>query len=240
MVTETLAFVAGATGYTGRAVVSQLCHRGAQVYAHIRPDSPQREHWTQTFTQLGAHVDVTPWQREALTATLVRCKINQVFVLIGTTKARAQAAARAGQAPADYDRVDVGLSLLLIAAAVAANTQPRVVYLSATGVRDRGGNAYMQARARVEAALRTSGLPFTIARPSFITGPDRDESRPLERIGAVVSDAVLAGIGLVGGRRLRDRYRSTTNAALATALIDLAADPEAAGRTVESEDLRPR
>ena len=44
----------------------------------------------------------------------------------------------------------------------------------------------------VERAVAGSGLPYAIARPSFITGPDRDEFRPGERIGAMVSDAALA------------------------------------------------
>jgi hypothetical protein len=77
-----------------------------------------------------------------------------------------------------------------------------------------------------------------IARPSFITGPDRDESRPAERLGAAVVDALAAPARLFGGRRLADRYRSTTAAELAAALVRLAADPAAAGRVLEGDALR--
>ena len=158
-----------------------------------------------------------------------------------TTRAGGGAAARPGAAPADYERVDVGLTLMLLAAAQAAGNRPRFVYLSATGVRGPAdGNAYMRARGRVEAAVRSSGLPFTIARPSFITGGDRDESRPMERVGAAVTDATLGLVGLLGGSRVRDRYRSTTNTALAAALVRSAADPRALDRVLDSEDLRDR
>lgn len=67
-------------------------------------------------------------------------------------------------APADYERVDVGLTLMLLEAALAAGNRPRFVYLSAAGVRGlHDGNAYIRARRRVEAAVQASGLPFTIA-----------------------------------------------------------------------------
>jgi hypothetical protein len=97
------------------------------------------------------------------------------------------------------------------------------VYLSAAGVRGDSGNASMRAR----------GLP--IARPSFITGPDRDESRPLERVSAAVNDVMLATLSSPGASRLRDRYRSTDNTILAAALVRLAPD-----HVCESEDLRDR
>lgn len=172
---------------------------------------------------------------------LRRSGATQVYALLGTTKARARAAERSAAAPADYEQVDVGLTLLLLAAAQAAGKRPRFVYLSATGVRGpEDGNAYMRARGQVEAAVRASDLPYTIARPSFITGADRDESRPIERIGAAVADATLTLVGLLGGSRMRDRYRSTTNTVLAAALVKLAADPDAQGRVIDSEGLRDR
>ena len=121
---------------------------------------------------------------------------------------------------------------------MAAGSQPRFVYLSSAGVRDDSTNPYFGSRARVERALRDSGLPYTIARPSFITGPDRDQSRPAERIGAAVADGLLVAVSLFGGGKIRARYRSTTNTALAEALVAIAADPDMANRIVESEDLR--
>jgi nucleoside-diphosphate-sugar epimerase len=236
-----IAWVAGATGYTGRALVAALRAQHITTHAHVRPDSPELERWRTQFTALGAVVETTPWELAPLTAALRGCAATQVYALLGTTKARARAAERAGAAPADYERVDVGLTLLLLEAAQAADHRPRFVYLSATGVRGpEDGNAYMRARGRVELAVRNSGLPYTIARPSFISGAGRDESRPLERIGAAVTDATLGLVGLLGGSRMRDRYRSTSNTALAAALVRLAADSHAENKVIDSEGLRDR
>ena len=172
-----------------------------------------------------------------MAATLEALRPSHVFALLGTTRARAREEARATGRETSYETVDYGLTMLLYTAIGAA--RPRFVYLSSAGVPDREpGNAYLRARYRVERALREGDLPFTIARPSIITGPDRDDPRPAERAGAVVIDGALAVVGALGGRRLRARYRSTTNTQLAAALIRVALDPACEGVTVESEDLR--
>ncbi len=172
----------------------------------------------------------------ALAEALQTCAPDVVFSLLGTTQARAREAARTGQ-KADYEAVDVGLSLMLLEAAATLPKRPRFVYLSSIGAGPGARGAYLQARARVEAAVQTSHVPWTIARPSFITGPDRDERRPMERVGATVSDAVLGLFGALGARKLAARWASTTNTALAAALVDAALDPAAAGRILESEEL---
>jgi uncharacterized protein YbjT (DUF2867 family) len=109
---------------------------------------------------------------------------------------------------------------------------------STTEVGAADGNAYMRAHGKVEATARARGLSDTIARPSFITGADHDASRPLQRVGAVVTEPALVLVGLVGGSR--DRCRSTTNTVLAAALVDLTADPDAQDRASDSEGLRDR
>ncbi|OGP58177.1 MAG: epimerase [Deltaproteobacteria bacterium RBG_13_61_14] len=235
------AFVAGATGFTGREVVRLLAARGILTYAHVRPDSPRREEWQQRLQRLGAQVDCTPWEEGAMAATLARLRPAYVFALLGTTRRLMKQVARTGQDPQSqsYQNVDYGLTALLLRAAMAAGSRPRFIYLSAAGVNERARSPYYQARARAEAELKASALPFLIARPSLISGPGRDEPRPGERIGAAVVDGLLRVAGLFGGWRLQARYASTTNTALAEALVRLALDPAAANRTFESESLRP-
>jgi nucleoside-diphosphate-sugar epimerase len=233
----TRAFVAGATGYTGREVVRALRARGADTLAHVRPDSARLAEWRARFGALGAEVDTTPWEAGPMAATLRRFRPDAVFALLGTTRARARRASGHG-GDQGYEAVDFGLTMLLYRAAEASEARPRFVYLSAAGVGEGGGNSYLRARARVERALREGSLPYTVARPSFITGPDRDEFRLGERLAARMTDGLLAVVGLMGGRRLRERYRSTSNVILADALVRLAVDPAAVGRVVESEGLR--
>lgn len=231
----TTAFVAGATGYTGRAVVAELRRRGGRAVAHVRPGSSSLAEAGPHFEALGAEVDSTPWEPEAMAGTLRRLRPDAVFALLGTTRKRARAEGM--EAAEGYERVDYGLTALLIEAAAAAGARPRFVYLSSLGADRPGSNAYLEARARAEAKLRDSGLPWTIARPSFVTGPDREESRPMERLGAGATDALLAVAGLLGARRLRDRYRSRTAAELARSLVELALDPAARDRVYESQEL---
>ena len=233
---DVVAFVAGATGYTGREVVRELTRRGARTLAHVRPDASRRDDWRDRFAALGAEVDTTPWEEPLLAATLSRLRPTHVFALLGTTRARAAAERRT--AAEGYVRVDYGLSAMLLRAAIAAGSRPRFVYLSAAGVRAGRSNPYLAVRWRLEEELRASGLPYVIARPSFITGADRDEPRPGERAAAAAVDALAGVVRLVGARRIADRYRSTTNVALARALVRLALDPGATAAVVESEALR--
>jgi len=228
-----VAFVAGATGYTGREVVRTLVRRGIETVAHVRPDSPQLGLWRERFAVMGTQTDATPWNADALAVTCARWRPDLVFALIGTTRRRM---ARSGGRDS-YSSVDYGLTVTLLEAAVRAVPGARFVYLSAVGVRERQTRGYLGARSRAEAAIRASGLDFTIARPSFITGRDRDEDRPMERFGAATTDVALAVAARLGARRLADRYRSTTNVALADALVRRALDPAAANRTLEGTDL---
>jgi uncharacterized protein YbjT (DUF2867 family) len=235
-VEQIIAFVAGATGYTGRAVVRALARQGARVVAHVRPDSPRMDAWRDRFGSLGAEVDDTAWDADAMTRTLQGLAPTHVFALLGTTRARAK---HEGMGATEaYEKIDYGLTALLVDAAAQCSVLPRFVYLSAAGVAQSSSNPYVRARWRAEQHLRESGLPWTIARPSFITGEDRDERRPLERLGATISDRMLSVAGALGARKLRDRYRSTDNTTLAEGLVRIALDPARESRIVYSEDLR--
>lgn len=230
-------FVAGATGYTGRSVVRESVARGLETVAHVRPDSASLDRWRQQFENcLGARVDTTAWAAQDMRATLERLQPSVVYSLLGTTKARG----RQGSGSAvtdDYESVDYGLSIMLLEAAVACGSRPRFVYLSAMGADGRPINAYMDVRKRVEAKVIESGLPYLIARPGFITGDDRDENRVAERVAARISDSLLAGLGVLGAKRLRARYTSLTGEQLGAALVELAGRPDEA-IIAENEALR--
>ena len=233
------AFVAGATGYTGREVVRLAVEAGIEVVAHVRPNSSRLEEWRKRFEAMGATVDSSAWSDEAMGAALLAQKPSMVFALLGTTRARAKEENAAGGS-SNYDTIDYGLTAMLMKAAAALEDKPRFVYLSSAGVPERepAAGSYMHARWRVERELQAGEMPYTIARPSFITGPDRDDARLGERWGAAVADGALSVVGALGGRKWRDRYSSTTNGILAGALVRLAQSDAAANRIVESEGLR--
>jgi uncharacterized protein YbjT (DUF2867 family) len=229
-------FVAGATGYTGRSVVRESVARGLDTVAHVRPDSASLERWRQRFESIGARVDTTAWALPDIRATLERLQPSVVYSLLGTTKARGRKGSGSAVSD-DYEAVDYGLSIMLLEAAVACGSRPRFVYLSAMGADGRPANSYMEVRKRVEAQVRASGLPYLIARPGFITGDDRDETRVAERVAARISDSLLAGLGVLGAKRLRARYTSLTGEQLGAALVELASKPEETA-VVENEALR--
>lgn len=231
------AFVAGATGYTGREVVRQLCERGAAVAAHVRPGSPSTEKWATRFREWGAEVVEAAWEPEALREALSARRPELVFSCIGVTRASARRD-RVGDGADIYEAVDVRLNAMLVAAVVAAGLTPRFVYLSSVGASESARSKYLASRARAEQAVSASGLPFTIARPSFISGPGRDDGRPLERAAAGVGNGLLAVAGALGARRLRDRYRSIDNVQLAHALIAAALDPACSGQVLDGQRLQ--
>jgi uncharacterized protein YbjT (DUF2867 family) len=235
------ALVLGATGYTGQEVVRELRRRQVATVAHVRPDSARLAAWRDRFTALGATVDTTPWEEAALAAMIAQEKPTVVFALLGTTRKRKKMLAAGGGDPqtATYEAVDYGLTALAIRAAAQVDPAPRFVYLSAVGVSPTAKGEYYQVRARAEADLLASGLPHIIARPSFITGPDREDDRPAERFGAAAIDGALAVIGALGAAKLRDRFSSLTGGELGRALVELALDPGASG-VFETPALRQR
>ncbi|HTR51057.1 MAG TPA: NAD(P)H-binding protein [Kofleriaceae bacterium] len=232
-------FVFGATGFVGREVVRQLCVRGTRTIAHVRPDSKQLENWRARFSEMGATIDVTPWEVDALAARMRELRPTQIYILIGTTRGKAKADGVDGNI---YERVDLGLTTMVVDAVkqAALVPAPRIVYLSSVGADAGARSAYLRARGRAEEAVKGSGAPWVIARPSIITG-DRDDSRIGERTAAVVGDGLLAvarGLfGPWGGKKLRDRYRSTTPDVLASALIRIGEEPEV-GIVVDGAGLR--
>lgn len=229
-------FVAGATGYTGRAVVRRAVREGCRTVAHVRPGSSSLDRLCAEFTDGGVQVEVTPWEPDAMRRSLEKIRPTVIFSLLGTTAKRAK---REGmEATQGYERIDYGLSVMLMDAAVATESTARFVYLSAIGVSQNSRNPYMAVRWRAEQHLRGTGLPFTIVRPSFISGSDREESRPMERLGATVVDGLLSVVGALGAHELRDRYASLDADALARGMLRAALDPAFENAVAHAEDLR--
>lgn len=230
------AFVLGATGFVGREVVRQLCVRGVKPFAHVRPDSAKLAEWQATFGELGATVDTTPWDAAQLAArfrALFTGGASQLYICIGTTRGKAKVDAIEGNI---YEKVDLGLTQIAVDAAQASETRPRLVYLSSVGAKATASSAYLAARGKAEDVVMASGLPWVIARPSIITG-ERDESRIGEATAAIVGDGLLAVAGVFGGKKLRERFRSTTGDILASALIRLGEAPES-DKIVDGSELR--
>jgi len=229
---EPRAFVAGATGYVGLALVAQLVVRGSQTRAHVRPDSPRGAEHVSRFDAAAAEVSRAPWEPEALALDLASFAPTHVFCLVGTTWARAR---REGTS---YESVDLALTRMLIGACTELATPPRFVYVSSIGTSARRSTRYHRVRWECEEAVRASGLPFTIARPSLITGPDREENRRHERVLAALLKPPLGALRFLSGGTLGVRYQPITGSELARGLIHAAFNYTTIGRIVEGSELR--
>ncbi|HEY2746031.1 MAG TPA: NAD(P)H-binding protein [Polyangia bacterium] len=152
------AFVAGATGYTGRALMD--------VFAHEKTDWKPRPH-ARTAGKLAGAVVCDPRDVAKLTDGMRGC--DAVVQLIGTVRARF--------AEGDYDDIDYGTTVALGQAAQAAGV-PRLLLLSSVGAASARGK-YLAVKRKTEAWVEASGLEYTIVRPSFIVGQGRRAAQVL-------------------------------------------------------------
>lgn len=236
--------IVGSTGYTGQAVVKELRRRNISTVAHIRPNSPHKETFHPTFSNLGATIDHTAWEQEAMVDMLTKHQPTHVFSLLGTTKAKARAASKQGE-DATYESVDRDLSILLLQAMSEAQTKRpdhvfRYLFLSSMGVQSQSTNRYLRARADVEAHIQKTNFSWLIARPSFISGPDRQEHRPMERIGSIFGDALLGALAVLGVKRPYQQYGTLSAAELALGLVELSLDEHVQQQILETKDIRLR
>lgn len=215
------AWVAGATGFTGREIVRNLVERGVEVVAHVRPDSARLAEWQKVFGEMGVAVDSTAWEPVALGARLKEVQPDLVYCLIGTTKKRMR---ETSKEQASYEAIDYGLTAMLVDGAVVSAqdkvSKPVFVYVSASGTKENSPFAYFQARWKAEQAIVKSGLPHIIARPGVIRG-EREERRVMEEVAGVIGDAVLGVAAKLGGKSLEERYRSTSDRELGWQLSEL-------------------
>lgn len=216
--------ISGATGYVGRHVVTEARRRGHEVIAHIRPNSSSGDVRAAAFEALGAIVARTEWTPDAWTALMAAQRPDRLFLLLGTTASRAKAAKASGGSDASQGAIDLGLTVLAMTAVLTASPDTGILYLSALGA-SAAGNEYLQVRATIEASLASGAAPYTVVRPSFITGDDRGESRPEERLGAMAVDAFCSILRMVGARRRAAKLASITGAELAGLLVTLAEQP---------------
>ena len=157
------AFIAGATGYTGRALM--------ELFATETTEWKPRPH-ARSAGKLAIDDTVVcdPRDVAALTDGMRGC--DAVVQLIGTVKARF--------AEGDYDDIDYGTTVALGEAARAAGV-PRLLLLSSVGAGSPRGR-YLQVKRKTEEWVEKSGLEHTIVRPSFIVGEGR---RAAQLLGAL-------------------------------------------------------
>lgn len=194
------AILVGASGLVGGHLLRQLTAEGPRydrIIALVRKPldfaHPKLEQRAVDFTHLP---DI---------------KADDVFCAVGTTirKAGSEAAFRA---------VDFDLPVA-VAQMAKRNGVRQFLFVSSVGAEAKSGNFYLRVKGETEAAIRALGFEaLHVFRPSFLAG-DRAESRPGERIGIAVAQAL--GWALIGPLA---RYRAVRAEDVARAMIAAAGE----------------
>ncbi len=142
---------------------------------------------------------------------------------------------------ASFDLVHAEYTRRLLAGARAAGVK-KFVQMSALGDAPGAPSAYHRSKFSGETAVRESGLPFVIFRPSFISGPGqklRGELSALARfvpVFAAPSDALAAPVGI---EEVAACFaRAAADASVKNEIFELAGDRVVNFRQLISETLR--
>lgn len=170
------AFIAGATGFTGRALAKQPTEgAGVQLALQVRPGSS-------SLAKLDGDdrvVQVATSDGQALADSMDG--MDAVVQLIGTVRANFND-------ETSYESVDYGTTIALLDAARRAGVE-HFVLLSSVGA-GLGFGEYLRWKKKTERAVTSSGLGYTILRPSYLAGDDE----MTERKPARYTSAFLGGM----------------------------------------------
>jgi uncharacterized protein YbjT (DUF2867 family) len=185
-------FVAGATGAVGSVLVPHLRATHFAVIPHVRPKTAERHPLGKDPKALVADLGDTPRLDEHM------ARAQAVVCLVGTMRGRFAAGDT-------YETSDYRPVVHLVESARRAPlSQPRhFVLVSALGARPGGG--YLGWKHKAEEAVRGSGLPHTIVRPSFLDtrGSAAHPSDGMERKPPPLIGPVLRFVGRVPPWRAR-------------------------------------
>ena len=155
--------VTGASGFVGSHVLPELLGAGHRVVALVRSPGAGGTVLRRLPANLAAGVELrTGDVVEPATLPPALAGVDAVVHLA--------AIARDWNGGRDLLRVNLGGTQNLLVAMHAAGVR-RLVHVGALGVADREELHYAKSKARAEAAVRESGLDWTILKPSLLFGP---------------------------------------------------------------------
>lgn len=211
--TARTAWIAGATGLVGAALVDALL--SDDLFAQVV--TLGRRPLDRAHPKLSQHtVEFSSLDAPALPAP------TDAFCALGTTIKRA--GSREAFRAVDHDAV------LSFARAARARGATRFYVVTALGANARSLVFYNRVKGEVEAALATLGFEtLAIAQPSLLLG-ERAEHRPGERVAVALSKAFAPVVNLFDARPIEGRT-------VALALRSVAHDPPRGVRVYPSAEL---
>lgn len=211
-------FLTGATGFVGSHLLEHLLNEGHSVTALVR-DANSRKAGEATRPPASANARVELFQGDVADASGLEDGIrgcDAVVHLVGII-------AEVGEST--FERVHVRGTENIVQAAKRAGVK-RFVQMSAIGARPNGVSEYQTSKYRAEEAVRNSGIPFVILRPSIIFGP-RDGF--VNQMAQVMKSAPFVRPVVGSGR---SRFRPIYVRDVARCFVDALTNNAASGRTV--------
>ncbi len=217
--------VAGATGAVGTVLVPQLRAAGLTAIPHVRPKTAERHPLGKDPDALICELSDAP----RLDAAMARAQT--VVCLVGTMRKRF--AAGDTYQSSDYQPV-----VQLVESAQRAGGR-HFVLLTAYGTR-KGATGYLGWKWRAEEAVRGSGMPWTILRPSILDSTnsgaqpsDGNARRPPPLVGGA-----MRMLGAVPGlRALADDLRPIPIDILCRAIVRVVKDASPRGSVMTGRAL---
>jgi len=204
--------VAGGTGFIGRAVVSALRHDGHVVRVLSRGTKANPFPHDRGITVVEGDV------RDAASLADAVAGVDTVVAAVQFPGHPVEVK-RKGLTYDEFDRA--GTENLVSAAKKAGVT--RFVYLSGAGVGEGRPEEWFVAKDRAEEAVRSSGMTWTIVRPSWVYGP-RDRS--LNRFALFARTMPVIPLPGSGKNRVRPVHVDDVARVVATALRSPAGENE--------------
>ena len=171
----------------------------------------------------GARMEVLVADPDSWGDAIAAANADALVCALGTTWAKA------GKDEAAFRAVDQDLVLACGRAAKAAGIR-QMIAVSSVGADPMAKNFYLKVKGETEQALGKLGLTrLDVLRPGLLRGL-REESRPAERLGMIVSP--LADLLMNGGYR---KYRSIRSETVVQAIVGLTREAMA-GRFVFEHD----
>lgn len=214
MIERRSVFVAGGTGYLGRAVIPRLLERGHCVNALVRPGSERR------LPPGATAVPGNALDRRSFDSKVRPC--DTYLQLVGVAHPSPSKAE-------EFRRIDLASAVASAQAAREAGVA-HFVYLSVAQPAP-AMKAYVEARAEAEAAIRDTGLNATFLRPWYVLGPGH-------RWPAVLWPGYWLAERFGPTRETARRIGLVTLRQMTAALVQAVENPAAGIRVVEVPAIR--
>lgn len=208
----------GATGLIGKSVIREAVGRdNYRIIGVARREVPLPR---------GARMEMLLCEPAGWSDAIAAANAKVLVCALGTTMRKAGSRE-------EFRAVDHDLAIASARAARDAGIR-HAVFVSSVGADPGQRNFYLRTKGETEAALAKLGFRrLDIIRPGLLVG-SRDEARPLERLGMLVSP--FMNLFLHGGMR---RFRAIEGGTVARAILALTRE-KAGGRFVHDYDAMHR